>query len=49
MNQLINQEPAITSHLLMIKPKHFGFNEETATNNAFQINDKVLNLSQISA
>ena len=49
MNQLINQEPSITSHLLMIKPKHFGFNEETATNNAFQINDKVLNLSQISA
>ena len=49
MNQLINQEPSITSHLLMIKPKYFGFNEETATNNAFQINDKELSLSQISA
>jgi hypothetical protein len=27
-----------TSHLLMIKPSHFGFNEETATNNFFQNN-----------
>lgn len=26
-----------TSHLLMIKPIHFGFNTETAVNNAFQI------------
>ncbi|MPN40528.1 hypothetical protein SDC9_188066 [bioreactor metagenome] len=26
-----------TSHLLMIKPVNFGFNPETAVNNAFQI------------
>ena len=26
-----------TSHLLMIKPINFGFNEETAVNNAFQV------------
>ncbi|MFN9957755.1 MAG: arginine deiminase-related protein, partial [bacterium] len=32
-----------------IRPKHFGFNEETATNNAFQINDKRLNPFQIAA
>lgn len=28
-----------TNHLLMIRPKHFGFNEETAQNNAFQKKD----------
>jgi len=27
-----------TSHLLMIRPVHFNFNEETAVNNSFQIN-----------
>ncbi|HRN55475.1 MAG TPA: arginine deiminase-related protein, partial [Agriterribacter sp.] len=26
-----------TSHLLMIRPVHFGFNRETAVNNAFQV------------
>ena len=26
-----------TSHLLMIRPVHFGFNAETAVNNAFQV------------
>ncbi len=26
-----------TSHLLMIRPAHFGYNEQTAVNNAFQI------------
>src|SRR5690606_35104423 len=29
-----------TSHLLMIRPVNFGFNEETAVNNAFQVKDK---------
>lgn len=29
-----------TSHLLMIRPVNFGFNEETAESNAFQIKDK---------
>ena len=28
-----------TSNLLMIKPVNFGFNEETASNNAFQFKD----------
>lgn len=27
-----------TAHLLMIRPLHFNFNEETAVNNSFQIN-----------
>ena len=25
-----------TSHILMIRPRHFGFNEQTAQNNSFQ-------------
>ncbi len=29
----------IPHSILMIRPKHFGFNEETATDNAFQKND----------
>lgn len=29
-----------TSNLLMIRPVNFGFNAETATNNAFQINEQ---------
>jgi hypothetical protein len=28
-----------TSHILMIRPVHFGFNAETAVNNAFQVPD----------
>lgn len=41
-------EPCITSHLLMVRPLHFGFNEETALNNAFQINDNSLTLKQVA-
>ena len=26
-----------TSHLLMIRPVHFGYNPQTAVNNAFQL------------
>lgn len=29
----------ITSHILMVRPNHFGYNEETAVNNAFQTSD----------
>src|SRR3954470_18642782 len=28
-----------TSHILMIRPVNFGFNAETAVNNAFQVKD----------
>jgi len=31
------QNMQTTSHLLMIKPVNFGFNQETAVNNAFQV------------
>jgi hypothetical protein len=34
-----------TDTILMVRPAHFGFNEETAANNAFQVNDQ--SLSQI--
>lgn len=29
-----------TSHILMIRPVNFGYNAETAVNNAFQVNEK---------
>lgn len=44
----IEVESSITSHLLMVRPLHFGFNEETALNNAFQVNDNTLSLKQIA-
>lgn len=44
----IELEPSITSHLLMVRPFHFGFNEETASNNAFQVNDHTLSPKQIA-
>jgi len=49
MKNIIALESTITSNLLMIRPKHFGFNEETDSNNVFQTNDKDLNSSQIAA
>jgi len=45
----IELEPSITSHLLMVRPLHFGFNEETAPNNAFQLNDHTLSPKQIAS
>lgn len=36
-----------TSHLLMVRPVSFGYNEETATNNAFQVNDPSLDPQQV--
>jgi hypothetical protein len=32
----------------MVRPLYFGFNEETALNNAFQINDNTLSLKQVA-
>lgn len=37
-----------TSNLLMVRPSNFGFNEETAQNNAFQTKDESLSQEQIS-
>lgn len=42
-------EPCVTSHLLMVRPLYFGFNEETALSNAFQVNDQALSPKQIAA
>lgn len=36
-----------TSHLLMVRPANFAFNEETAANNAFQVKDSRLTPEQI--
>jgi len=36
----MNQNNQSTSHLLMIRPVNFGYNEETAESNAFQNKDK---------
>ncbi len=37
-----------THNLLMIRPKNFGFNQETAANNSFQTNDQSLDEKTIS-
>lgn len=36
-----------TSHILMVRPAHFAFNEETAANNAFQSRDQRLTPAQM--
>lgn len=36
-----------TDTVLMVRPAHFGFNEETAANNAFQVNDQSLSAVEI--
>jgi hypothetical protein len=36
-----------TAHLMMVRPAHFGFNEETAVNNSFQTRDDSLTIQEI--
>jgi hypothetical protein len=36
-----------TDTILMVRPAHFGYNEETAGNNAFQVNDQSLSPQEI--
>ena len=38
-----------TSNILMVRPANFGFNTETAANNAFQTDDKSLTINEIQA
>lgn len=38
-----------TSHILMIRPVNFAFNEQTAVNNAFQVQSKHANIQQEAA
>jgi hypothetical protein len=37
----------ITDTILMVRPMHFGFDKETAANNAFQVNDPSLSQVQV--
>ncbi len=37
-----HQEPPIASHILMVRPANFGYNEQTAASNAFQQQDNTL-------
>ena len=46
MNQVKYQQ--ISDTLLMVRPARFGFNHETAHNNAFQVNDVRLSVQEIS-
>lgn len=39
----------ITDTILMVRPAHFGYNTETAGNNAFQTNDQSISPEEISA
>ena len=38
----------LASSIMMVRPAHFGFNPETAENNAFQSNEGDLTLEEIS-
>ena len=37
----------ITSHILMVRPANFGYNEQTAANNAFQVQDHSLSPQEV--
>lgn len=39
----------ITDHIIMVRPRHFGFNAETATNNTFQHEDGSMTGAQMAA
>ncbi|MBK8563632.1 MAG: amidinotransferase [Saprospiraceae bacterium] len=45
---MLKETAQTTSHILMVRPANFGFNEETASSNAFQSNDNLLSSSEIS-
>ncbi|MGB4848263.1 MAG: arginine deiminase-related protein, partial [Saprospiraceae bacterium] len=44
-----NEMTQVTSHILMIRPASFGFNVETAANNAFQHKPGDENYSLVAA
>lgn len=45
---MIKETTQTTSHILMVRPANFGFNEETAASNAFQTNNETLSNAEIS-
>ncbi len=44
----MQKQKQITDTILMVRPKHFGFNPQTAESNAFQENDKSIPKTEIS-
>ena len=38
----------ITNNIVMVRPKSFGFNQETVLSNTFQNNEKIKNLSLVA-
>ncbi|WP_010177541.1 citrulline utilization hydrolase CtlX [Aquimarina agarilytica] len=47
--KVFSQRPALTSNVMMVRPANFGFNDETAENNAFQINNTEISTAEIAA
>ena len=45
---MLKETAQTTSHILMVRPANFGFNEETAASNAFQTNDETLSNAEVS-
>lgn len=46
---MIHETQQTTDTILMVRPSHFGFNEETAESNAFQRNDTSLSAAEIQS
>ncbi len=49
IEKTIEQKVALTSNVMMVRPANFGFNEQTAKNNAFQINDTTKSKEEIKS
>jgi hypothetical protein len=49
LHSMMQQKQQTTSTILMVRPANFGFNVETAANNAFQTDDKSLTINEIQA
>ncbi|MEL6926647.1 MAG: arginine deiminase-related protein [Bacteroidota bacterium] len=45
----MTKKQQISNTIMMVRPAHFGYDEETAANNAFQTNDTSLSKATISA
>jgi hypothetical protein len=45
---MLKETAQTTSHILMVRPANFGFNEETAASNAFQTKDESLSHAEVS-
>ncbi len=47
MRNKSKQMKQITNHIMMIRPANFGFNEQTAVNNAFQSRDEINDMQSL--